>query len=46
MSDQLTLVGTATNLTGEPLIFSTELGSNWQYTEADRRFAIGARFTY
>ncbi len=46
VSDQLTLVGTATNLTGEPSIFSTELGSNWQYTEADRRFAIGARFTY
>ena len=46
VNDHLTLVGTATNLTGEPLIISTELGSNWQYTEADRRFAIGARFTY
>ncbi len=43
VNDRLTLVGTATNLTGEPLIFSTELGSNWQYTEADRRLAIGAR---
>ena len=46
VNDRLTLVGTATNLTGEPLIFSTELGSNWQYTEADRRFAIGARFNF
>lgn len=46
VTPQLTLVGTATNLTGEPSIFSTELGSNWQYREADRRFAIGARFTY
>lgn len=46
VSDNLTLVGTATNLLGAPSIYSTELGSNWRYREADRRFAIGARFKY
>tara|TARA_B110000240_G_C13380858_1_gene402433 strand:+ start:725 stop:844 length:120 start_codon:yes stop_codon:yes gene_type:complete len=36
-------VGNATNITGEPSIFKSELGSSWKYTEADRRYTIGVR---
>ena len=43
INEHFTLVGNATNLTGEPSVFSTELGSNWKYTEADRRYSFGIR---
>jgi TonB-dependent receptor len=43
INEHVTLVGNATNLTGEPSIFKSELGSSWKYTEADRRYTIGVR---
>jgi len=43
INENITLVGNATNLTGEPSLFSTELGSVWKWTEADRRFTFGVR---
>jgi TonB-dependent receptor len=43
INEHFTVVGNVTNLTGEPSIYSTELGSNWKYTEADRRYTIGVR---
>jgi TonB-dependent receptor len=43
VSENMTVVANATNLTGEASIFESELGSAWQYTEADRRFTIGVR---
>ena len=46
IQDNLTLVGSITNLLGEPSTWRHELGSNWKYTEADRRIAIGVRAKY
>ena len=43
INENITLVGNATNLTGEPSIFKSDLGSSWKYTEADRRYTIGVR---
>ncbi|WP_426358906.1 TonB-dependent receptor [Pseudocolwellia sp. HL-MZ19] len=43
VNENLTLVTNVTNLTGEPSLFSTELGSVWKWTEADRRFTVGVR---
>ena len=43
INEHFTLVGNATNLTGEASIYQTELGSSWKYTEADRRYTIGVR---
>ena len=43
INEHFTLVGNATNLTGEPSVFKSELGSSWKYTEADRRFSLGVR---
>jgi len=43
VNENLTLVTNMTNLTGEPSHFSTELGSLWKYTEADRRLTLGVR---
>ena len=43
VNEQVTLVTSITNLTGEPSSFSTELGSLWMYTEADRRMSVGVR---
>ena len=36
-SGQHDLVASITNLLGEPSTWRHELGSNWKYTEADRR---------
>lgn len=44
--EDLTLVGSITNVLGEPSTWRHELGSNWKYTEADRRIAIGLRAKY
>lgn len=43
INDNFTVVANATNLTGEPSIYSSELGSAWKFTEADRRFTVGVR---
>ena len=43
INENITLVGNATNLTGEPTIIKSDLGSSWKYTEADRRYTIGVR---
>ncbi len=43
INEHFTLVGNATNLTGEASIYKDELGNNWKYTEADRRYTIGIR---
>ncbi|WP_416308264.1 TonB-dependent receptor [Neptunicella sp. SCSIO 80796] len=43
MNENITFVGNITNLTAEPIVFSTELGSNWKYSESDRRFTLGVR---
>ncbi len=43
VNENLTLVTNVTNLTGEPSLFSTELGSTWKWNEADRRLTFGVR---
>ncbi|MER2492547.1 TonB-dependent receptor [Catenovulum sediminis] len=43
INENFTVVTNVTNLTGEPVSFSTELGSDWKYSEADRRFTFGVR---
>ena len=43
VNDNLTVVGNAVNLTGEPLVFSSAQGHNWKINEADRRFTVGVR---
>lgn len=43
INENITLVGNATNLTGEPSIYLSELGGAWKYTEADRRYSFGIR---
>ena len=43
INENFTLVGNATNLTGEPSIYLSELGGAWKYTEADRRYSFGIR---
>ena len=43
VNENVTLVTNVTNLTGEPSLFSTELGSVWKWTEADRRMNVGIR---
>ena len=45
-SEQLTVVGSITNLLGEPSTFETQLGTDWKYTEADTRMSIGLRYKY
>lgn len=43
INEQLTVVANASNLTGEASIFSSEYGTPWKNTEADRRFTVGVR---
>lgn len=43
VNENFTVVANGTNLTGEPSVFLSELGSPWKYTEADRRYSIGVR---
>jgi len=43
INENITLVTNINNLTGEPIKFSTELGSVWRYHEADRRMTVGIR---
>jgi TonB-dependent receptor len=43
INENFTLVGNATNITGEPSVFKSDLGSSWKYTEADRRYTVGVR---
>lgn len=46
VTDYLTLVGSITNLTGEPIINSSVTGTAWQVQESDRRFNFGMRATF
>lgn len=43
VNDSITLAANVNNLLGAPSSYSTELGSIWKYTEADRRFTFGVR---
>ncbi|MCL1142432.1 TonB-dependent receptor [Shewanella gaetbuli] len=43
INDHFTVVANAVNLTGEPIEYTTELGSTWNYSEADRRYTVGVR---
>ena len=43
INDNFTVVANAVNLTGEPIEYTTELGSVWAYSEADRRYTVGVR---
>ena len=43
INDNITVVANAVNLTGEPTIQLSELGSIWQYSESDRRYTVGVR---
>lgn len=42
-NENITLIANAVNLTDEPIRQVTELGSNWKYSEADRRLTVGVR---
>ncbi len=46
VNDSLTIVASITNLTGEHLINSTINGIAWQVRESDRRFSLGARYSF
>ncbi len=46
VNDSLTVVGSITNLTGEPLINSSVTGTAWQVRESDRRYSLGVRYTF
>ncbi|MGI9345286.1 MAG: TonB-dependent receptor [Gammaproteobacteria bacterium] len=46
VQENVTVVGTITNLLGEPESFDSQLGSPWRYYESDRRLAIGFRAKY
>ena len=46
VTDNITVVSNITNLTEEPSLFITELGSPWYYTEADRRISFGVRASF
>ncbi|WP_144208279.1 TonB-dependent receptor [Shewanella donghaensis] len=43
INEYFTVVGNVVNLTGEPIEYTTELGSVWKYSEADRRYTVGVR---
>jgi TonB-dependent receptor len=43
ITPDFTVVANATNLTGEPIVYTSELGSIWQYQESDARYSIGVR---
>lgn len=43
INDNVTLAANVANLLGSAHSYSTELGSKWQYIEADRRFTLGVR---
>jgi TonB-dependent receptor len=43
INDNLTVVTNVTNLTGEPIVYTSELGSVWQYSESDARYTLGVR---
>jgi TonB-dependent receptor len=46
VTDNVTLVANVTNALGEPVVYSTELGSNWKYSESDRRMTLGVRANF
>ena len=46
VNDQMTVVGSITNLTGEPIINSSVTGTTWQVQESDRRYSLGLRYKF
>jgi len=46
ITDTFTLVANMTNVLGEPVVYSTELDSNWKYSESDRRMTLGVRANF
>ena len=46
VNDSLVVVGSITNLTGEPLINSSVTGVAWQVEESDRRYSLGMRYNF
>ncbi|MCT7943004.1 TonB-dependent receptor [Shewanella holmiensis] len=43
INENFTVLANAVNLTGEPIVYTTELDSIWAYSEADRRYTVGVR---
>ncbi|WP_299574611.1 TonB-dependent receptor [uncultured Shewanella sp.] len=43
INEHFAVVGNVVNLTGEPIEYTTELGSVWKYSESDRRYTLGLR---
>ncbi|MGI2169918.1 TonB-dependent receptor [Shewanella sp. MF05960] len=43
INENFTVVANAVNITGEPIEYTSELGSVWAYSEADRRYTLGVR---
>lgn len=43
VNENLTIVGNATNITGEEYSYTTSLGTDWNLRESDRRYTIGIR---
>ncbi len=43
INEHFAVVGNVVNLTGEPIEYTTELGSAWKYSESDRRYTLGLR---
>ena len=43
INEDITIVTSMTNLTGEHQEFITDYGNTWKYTEADRRLSFGVR---
>ncbi|MEI6858482.1 MAG: TonB-dependent receptor [Shewanella sp.] len=43
INEDFTVVANVVNLTGEPIVYTTELDSIWKYSESDRRYTIGVR---
>ncbi|QBF84418.1 TonB-dependent receptor [Shewanella maritima] len=43
INESFTVFANAVNLLGEPIEETTELGSVWNYSEADRRYSVGVR---
>lgn len=43
INDSFSVIANAVNLTGEPIVYTSELDSIWAYSEADRRYTLGVR---
>lgn len=43
IDENWTVVANVTNLTGEPIVYTTELETDWKYSESDSRYTFGVR---